>query len=212
MVTPEPGAPRRRLFPTPRGRPLASVVGDGEAAEDGQAAAGIQAGGLGAAEAARAQRAAQVAVAVRQRVRGAGGRVEHGRLGQTARQLEAEGRRGRRGGRGGLRGGRRGAGQALLLAAVVGGGRGGEAVGLDGKRRDEAAQLRAEGEGVVGTRGGRAGGARGSGGQQVLGGAPGTVEQRGRRCSRRRGAARRGARGRGCGRRGGAGRGGGGTG
>lgn len=178
-VTPQPVPPVTPL-PTPRGRPLASVVGDGEAAEDGQAAAGVQAGGLGAAEAARAQRATQVTVAVRQRVRGAGGRVEHGRLGQTARQLEAEGRRGRRGARGGLRE----ACQALLLAAVVGGGRGGEAVGLDGKWRDEAAQLRAEGEGVVGARGGRASGARPSGGQQVLR-APGAVEQRGRRRSRR---------------------------
>lgn len=182
-VTPQPVPPVTPL-PTPRGRPLASVVGDGEAAEDGQAAAGVQAGGLGAAEAARAQRATQVTVAVRQRVRGAGGRVEHGRLGQTARQLEAEGRRGRRGGRGGLRRGRREARQALLLAAVVGGGRGGEVVGLDGKWRDEAAQLRAEGEGVVGARGGRASGARRSGSQQVLR-APGAVEQRGRRRSRR---------------------------
>lgn len=180
---PPTGAPVTPL-PTPRGRPLASVVGDGEAAEDGQAAAGVQAGGLGAAEAARAQRATQVTVAVRQRVRGAGGRVEHRRLGQTARQLEAEGRRGRRGGRGGLRRGRREARQALLLAAVVGGGRGGEVVGLDGKWRDEAAQLRAEGEGVVGARGGRASGARRSGSQQVLR-APGAVEQRGRRRRRR---------------------------
>lgn len=146
----------------PHWRPLASVVGDGEAAEDWQAAAGVEAGGLGAAEASRAQGAAQVTVAVRQRVRGAGGRVEHGRVGQAARQLEAEGRRGRRGGPGGegcagrCRGMRRGR-QALLLllltAVVGGGGHGGKVVGLDGERRDEAAELRAEGESVVGARG-----------------------------------------------------------
>lgn len=71
--------PQNRPSLPPHWRPLASVVGDGEAAEDGQAAAGVQAGRLGAAEATGAQGAAQVAVAVRQRVRGAGGRVEHGR-------------------------------------------------------------------------------------------------------------------------------------
>lgn len=197
----------------PHWRPLASVVGDGEAAEDGQAAAGVQAGGLGAAEAAGAQGAAQVAVAVRQRVRGAGGRVEHGRLGQAARQLVAEGRRGRRGaggeGRAGWRRGLRGGHQALLLlllllAAIVGGGRhGGEVVGLDGEWRDEAGQLGTEGEGVVGARGRRASGARGAGCQQVFGAAR-TVQEGGRRrCRcRRGGTARRGARGRG-GRRGG---------
>lgn len=80
-------------------------------------------------------------------------------------------------------------------------------MGLDGERRDEAAQLRAEGEGIVGARGGRAGGSWDSAGQQILR-APGTLEKRGRR----RGAARRDARGRGCHRRGGAGRGGGRTG
>lgn len=37
---PQPVAPDAS-FPTPRGRPLASVVGDGEAAEDGQATAGV---------------------------------------------------------------------------------------------------------------------------------------------------------------------------
>lgn len=119
---PYPGLPAAPL-PTPHGRPLASVVGDGEAAEDGQAAARVQAGGLGAAETAGAQRTTQVAVAVRQRVRGAGGRVKHGRFGQTARQLETKGRRGGRGGRGGLRSGWHEPRQALLLLAVVGGGR-----------------------------------------------------------------------------------------
>lgn len=155
-----PTPPERPSLPPPHWRPLASVVGDGEAAEDGQAATRVKAGGLRAAEAARAQGAAQVAVAVRQRVWGAGGRVEHRRLGQAAWQLEAEGRRGRRGGAGregragrrrGLRRGHQALLLLLLLAAIVGGGsHGGEVVGLDGERCDEAAQLRAEGEGVVG--------------------------------------------------------------
>lgn len=166
------GARRQRRPPTPPERPslppppphcspLASVVGDGEAAEDGQAAAGVEAGRLGAAKAAGAQRAAQIAVAVRQRVRGTRGRVEYWRLRQAARQLEVVGRRGRRSGtsregRAGRRRGLRGGHQALLLllAAIVrGGGHRGEVVGLDGERRDEAAQLRAEGEGVIGARG-----------------------------------------------------------
>lgn len=41
----------------------------------------------------------------------------------------------------------------LLLAAIVGGsGHGGEVVGLDGERGDEAAQLRAKGKGIIGAR------------------------------------------------------------
>lgn len=77
---PSSNTPRKAFLPPPNCSPLASVVGDGEAAEDGQAAAGVEAGRLGAAEAARAQGAAQIAVAVRQRVRGTRGRVEHWRL------------------------------------------------------------------------------------------------------------------------------------
>lgn len=74
-----PPPPQESVFPfSSHWRPLASVIGDGEAAEDGQAAAGVEAGGLGAAEAARAQRTTQVAVAVRQRVRRTRGRVKHG--------------------------------------------------------------------------------------------------------------------------------------
>lgn len=51
-------------------RTASSVVRDGEAAEDGEAAVGVEAGGLGAAQAAPG--AALVALLVRQRVRGAG--------------------------------------------------------------------------------------------------------------------------------------------
>lgn len=66
----------------------------------------------------------------------------------------------------------------LLLAAIVGGSsHSGKVVGLDGERCDEAAQLRAEGEGVVSARGRRAGGAGRAGCKQVLG-APGAVQQR----------------------------------
>lgn len=128
------------------------VVGDGQAAEDGQAPARVQAGGLGAAEAAGAERAAQVALPVGERVRGAGRRVEDGGLGEAAQGLEAEG------GRGGRRRRAVPPRRLLLLAAVEGGGgrrgdggAGGEAGAVDGERRDEAAQLLArEGEGVVG--------------------------------------------------------------
>lgn len=157
-----PTPAERPSLPPPHWRPLASVVRDGETAEDGQAPAGIEAGGLGAAEAARAQGATQVAVAVRQRVRGTRGRIEHGGVGQAARQLEAEGRRRRcsgtgREGRTGRRWGLCGGHQAvllLLLAAIVGGsGHRGEIVGLDGERRDEAAQLRAKSKGIIGARG-----------------------------------------------------------
>lgn len=47
-----PTPPELPSLPPPHWRPLASVVGDGEAAEDGQAAARVEAGGLRAAEAA----------------------------------------------------------------------------------------------------------------------------------------------------------------
>lgn len=59
-----------------------SIFGDGKPAEDGKAPAGVHAGRLGAAQAARAQRAAQVALPVRQRVRGAWRGIEDRGLGQ----------------------------------------------------------------------------------------------------------------------------------
>lgn len=117
------------------------IIRDGEAAEDGEAAGGVQRGGLGAAQA--APRAALVALLVRQGVGRAGWRLEHLR-GHGSKIVRRACWRGRRGGvglgayRAGAEAGPKQVGQ--LLAGVgerVTAGPVGHLVGEEhGRRRD----------------------------------------------------------------------------